>query len=86
MMMESDTGNDMHGGDHGDMPCCQDTADTSHQELCQLTCAAGGCSAVVLVDQEWQINVLATTVPLVLIDPSPLTASQRNLLRPPIGA
>lgn len=86
MMMGSDGGGDMHGGGHGDMPCCQDTADTSHQELCQLTCAVGGCSAVVLFDQEWQINALPFSAPFVPIDPSPLTASQRNLLRPPISA
>lgn len=86
MMMASDAGNDMHSDGHGDMPCCQDTADASHQDLCQLTCAVGGCSAAVVVDQEWQINSLPVSAPLVPIDPSPLAASQRNLLRPPIGA
>lgn len=94
MMMASDAGSDtsretgdgMHDGGHGDMPCCQDSVDASHQDLCQLTCSVGGCSAAAAVTQSWQINALPATAPFQPISPSPLTASPRNLLRPPIGA
>jgi len=91
MMLQADSHGDNHGnagmsGDHRDMPCCQDSADTSDQDLCLLTCAVGGCGAAVLVALEWQINALPSIAPRQPISPSPLAASQRNLLRPPIGA
>ena len=72
--------------DHSNMPCCEDSADTAHQDLCQLTCSVGGCGSMALVAQDWQVIALPATPPFQPISPSPLTASQRNLLRPPIGA
>lgn len=79
-----DTG--MSADGHSDMPCCQDTVDFSADDLCQLTCAAGSCGAVALLASEWELNPAPAIPAFLSISPSPLAASQRNLLRPPIGA
>ncbi|WGL15433.1 hypothetical protein PVT68_11705 [Microbulbifer bruguierae] len=77
---------DTHAGDHHSMSCCDETDEDSAAELCQLTCAVGGCGAAVPLAQEWQDTALTATALFQSISPSPLAASQRNLLRPPIGA
>lgn len=73
-------------GGHSDMPCCQDKVDFTADDLCQLTCAAGGCGAVALLASEWQLSPVPAIPAFLPISPSLLAASQRNLLRPPIGA
>ncbi|MBN8429617.1 hypothetical protein JF535_02010 [Microbulbifer salipaludis] len=85
-MMATDGAHDMHADDHHDMPCCDEAGDMSSAELCQLTCAVGGCGAAVPLSQEWQHTELASAALFQSISPSPLAASQRNLLRPPISA
>lgn len=77
---------DMHEDDHQSMPCCDEANGASAAELCQLTCAVGGCGAAVPLAQEWQVNTLTASALFQPISPSLLAASQRNLLRPPIGA
>ena len=83
---DSHSASDMHADDHHSMPCCDEDGDNSAAELCQLTCAVGGCGAAVPLSQEWQHTELASAVLFQPISPSPLAASQRNLLRPPISA
>ncbi|WP_288131971.1 hypothetical protein [Microbulbifer sp.] len=77
------------GHGHHDMPCCEDAEgpqNGDHKNLCQLTCAAGGCGAVAFASQDWQVQPVPAGTLFLPISPSPLAASQRNLLRPPIGA
>ncbi|MCK7597997.1 hypothetical protein M0G74_12005 [Microbulbifer sp. CAU 1566] len=89
-MMMADTAvhaaSDMSATDHHSMPCCDEAGDKSAAELCQLTCAVGGCGAAVPPAQDWQAATLSASALLQSITPSPLAASQRNLLRPPISA
>ncbi|MFV8782957.1 hypothetical protein ACNKU7_11085 [Microbulbifer sp. SA54] len=77
-----------HSGmsDHGAMPCCDDASGESAKTLCQLTCAAGGCTAVALPGVEWQLSPAPSAPAFLPISPSLLAATPRNLLRPPIGA
>lgn len=79
-------GDGMAAGAHSDMPCCKNAVDFTADDLCQLTCAAGGCGAVALFTSEWQLSPVPAIPAFLPISPSPLAASQRNLLRPPIGA
>ncbi|QKX16727.1 hypothetical protein [Microbulbifer sp. YPW1] len=77
---------DMHADDHHSMPCCDEAEDSSAAELCLMTCAVGGCGAAAPLAQEWQHAALPGVALFQPISPSPLAASQRNLLRPPISA
>lgn len=88
MMMGSaeHVASDMPDNDHHNMPCCEESGDNTSAELCQLTCAVGGCGAAAPLAQEWLSTGPAAAALFQSISPSSLAASQRNLLRPPISA
>ena len=77
------------GMSHADMPCCDDTADISGDsqaaDLCQLTCASGGC-AVAVPAHSLMLQAAVNTLPYPLHSSALLSPSPQNLLRPPIGA
>ncbi|WP_299593904.1 hypothetical protein [uncultured Microbulbifer sp.] len=77
-----------------DMPCCDTGVDIGTDgyagqspaaDLCQLTCASGGCS-VAMATENLLFQPVLNSAPYLAQSPSPLPASQQNLLRPPIGA
>lgn len=73
-------------GDSSDenMPCCESAA-TSGMDLCQLTCASGGCS-LAMAPQNLLPQTLLNPAPYQALSFTPIPPTPQNLLRPPRGA